>query len=101
MRLLLAALVTLFLFTATAQQPVLYTANADSTQFTLTREGAAHLASLPLKCIYQEYPNKTGHTAIGDSDQVLTPKQLHPTFYGCFDWHSCVHGYWMLTRLIK
>jgi hypothetical protein len=101
MRLLLTALVTLLLFTATAQQPVLYTVSADSTQFSLTREGAAHLASLPLKCIYQEYPNKTGHTASGDSDQVLTPKQLHPTFYGCFDWHSCVHGYWMLTRLLK
>lgn len=101
MRIILTALTFLYLFTARAQQPTFYSANADSTQFFLTREGAAHLASLPLKCIYQEYPNKTGHTASGDSDQVLTPKQLHPAFYGCFDWHSCVHGYWMLARLLQ
>jgi hypothetical protein len=101
MRSLLAALTFLCLFTARAQQPAFYTANADSTQFHLTRDGAAHLASLPLHCINQEYPNKTGHTANGDSDQVLTPKQLHPIFFGCFDWHSSVHGYWMLTRLLK
>jgi hypothetical protein len=84
-----------------SQQPKFFTINADSTAFSLTIEGASHLASLPLKCVYQEYPNKTGHTAAGDSDQVLTPKQLHPAFYGCFDWHSCVHGYWMMARLLK
>ncbi|WP_205511835.1 DUF2891 domain-containing protein [Longitalea arenae] len=100
MRSLLTVLISLCLTTAKAQ-PSLYIINADSTRIQLTPEGAAHLASLPLKCIYQEYPNKTGHTASGDSDQVLTPKQLHPTFYGCFDWHSCVHGYWMLARLLK
>lgn len=101
MRSILAALLLISLFTARAQQPTFYSANADSTQFTLTRAGAGYLASLPLKCINQEYPNKTGHTASSDSDQVLTPKQLHPVFYGCFDWHSSVHGYWMLARLLK
>jgi hypothetical protein len=85
-----------------AQQKIQYfTANADSTQFTLTKEGASHLASLPMKCILQEYPNKINHTAIADSDQVLTPIQQHPSFYGCFDWHSSVHGHWMLVRLLK
>jgi hypothetical protein len=101
MRLLLTAFFSLCLITAKTQQQAHYTISADSTRIQLTPEGAAHLASLPLKCIYQEYPNKTGHTANGDSDQVLTPKQLHPAFYGCFDWHSCVHGYWMLARLLK
>src|SRR5688572_15063255 len=101
MRILLTAFLFMSVFTAHAQQPPFYSISADSTRFTLTLEGATHLASLPLKCIYQEYPNKTGHTATGDSDQVLTPKQLHPSFYGCFDWHSCVHGYWMLARLLK
>jgi hypothetical protein len=85
-----------------AQQKVeFFTSNADSTQFSLTPEGAAHLASLPMKCILQQYPNKINHTAIADSDQMLTPIQQHPSFYGCFDWHSSVHGHWMLVRLLK
>lgn len=84
-----------------AQKKDFITINADSSVITLTVEGAAHLASMPLKCLQQEYPNKTGHTAVSDIDQLLTPKQLHPVFYGCFDWHSSVHGYWMLARLLK
>lgn len=84
-----------------AQQPVLFTVNKDSTKIQLTLEGARHLAGLPMHCIGQEYPNKTSHTTFSDSDNVLTPAQLHPAFYGCFDWHSCVHGFWMLTRLMK
>jgi Protein of unknown function (DUF2891). len=90
-----------FLFFAVSVKAQLFTINADSTAFSLTPKGAAHLAGLPLKCALQEYPNKTSHTANSDSDQVLTPKQLHPAFYGCFDWHSCVHGYWMMARLLK
>ncbi len=67
----------------------------------LTDAGAEHLAELPLRCLHQEYPNKTGHTIESAADATLTPKQLHPAFYGCFDWHSCVHGHWMLVRLLK
>jgi hypothetical protein len=67
----------------------------------LTLEGAEHLAELPLRCLNQEYPNKTSHTIESASDAVMTPKQLHPAFFGCFDWHSCVHGHWMLVRLLK
>jgi hypothetical protein len=67
----------------------------------LTTEGAAHLAELPLRCLHQEYPNKTGHSIEAATDAVLTPRQLHPAFYGCFDWHSSVHGHWMLIRLLK
>jgi hypothetical protein len=62
---------------------------------------ASRLAELPLHCIRQEYPNKTAHTIEGDADVRLTPRQLHPAFYGCFDWHSSVHGHWMLVRLLK
>ncbi|MBY0507416.1 MAG: DUF2891 domain-containing protein [Bryobacteraceae bacterium] len=62
---------------------------------------AARLADLPLHCIRQEYPNKTGHTVESSADATLTPKQLHPAFYGCLDWHSSVHGHWMLVRLLK
>ncbi|BDC49092.1 hypothetical protein F183_A14080 [Bryobacterales bacterium F-183] len=67
----------------------------------LTPEVASRLAELPLHCIQQEYPNKTAHTIEGEPDARLSPRQLHPSFYGCFDWHSSVHGHWMLVRLLK
>ena len=82
-----------------AQVNDLFVIKKDSSGFELTLKGASHLASLPLKCILQEFPNKTNHTSNTDSDHVLLPKQLHPSFYGCFDWHSSVHGHWMLIRL--
>lgn len=84
-----------------AQTSDLFTVRQDSSGFILTEKGASLLAALPLKCIDQEYPNKTSHTSASDSDHVLTPKQMHPAFYGCFDWHSCVHGHWMMIRLLK
>jgi hypothetical protein len=87
--------------TAHAQVPAMFTLKKDSSGFELTMQGASHLASLPLKCIEQQWPNKTSHTSNNDSDHVLLPKELHPAFYGCFDWHSCVHGHWMLVRLLK
>lgn len=86
---------------AGAQVNDLFVMKTDSSSFELTVKGASHLASLPLKCIGQEFPNKTSHTSNSDSDHVLTPQQLHPAFYGCFDWHSSVHGHWMLVRLLK
>lgn len=67
----------------------------------LTDEVAQKLAEKPLNCINQEYPNKTAHVINASADAALTPKQLHPSFYGCFDWHSSVHGHWMLVRLLK
>lgn len=65
----------------------------------MTLQHANELANMPLACIFQEYPNKTGHTASDAADILQTPRQLHPSFYGCFDWHSSVHGHWMLARL--
>lgn len=61
---------------------------------------ANRLSQLPLKCIEIEYPNKLGQTIGSDAD-LLSPKELHPTFYGCFDWHSSVHGHWSLVKLLK
>lgn len=84
-----------------AQDTTLVHIAPDSSGIVLTEAGASHLASLPLKCIQQEYPNKTSHTIVGDGDEKKTPRQLHPAFYGCFDWHSDVHGHWMLVRLLK
>jgi hypothetical protein len=66
----------------------------------LNLEQANRLASLPLKCLQQEYPNKLGQTLV-DSSRLRTPSELHPAFYGCFDWHSSVHGHWMLVKLLK
>ncbi len=61
---------------------------------------ANRLAQLPMNCIQTEYPNKLGHT-IGSSADLKEPKTLHPAFYGCFDWHSSVHGHWSLVSLLK
>lgn len=66
----------------------------------LTLDQANHLASLPIKCLQQEYPNKLGQMLI-DSTEIQNPKKLHPSFYGCFDWHSSVHGHWSLVFLLK
>jgi hypothetical protein len=69
-------------------------------QYRLTIEEANSLAELPLKCIGTEYPNKLNQT-LGDAGEMGSPSELHPAFYGCFDWHSSVHGHWMLIRLLK
>lgn len=63
-------------------------------------EQARTILELPVGCIVQEYPNKLGQT-IGSADDLKTPKELRPIFYGCFDWHSSVHGYWSIVRLLK
>src|SRR4051812_6097436 len=67
---------------------------------TLTKERASAFAKLALKGARKEYPNKTGHVQLDDSD-TKTPRQLHPAFYGCYDWHSAVHGHWMLVRVLR
>jgi hypothetical protein len=66
-----------------------------------TQDTAEKLAGLPLHCITQEFPNKTGHSSDGAADHKLLPSDLHPSFYGCLDWHSSVHGHWMLVKLLK
>ncbi|HVU93609.1 MAG TPA: DUF2891 family protein [Puia sp.] len=69
-------------------------------KYRLTMEGAAHFADLPLRCMQREFPYKTG-VAFPDSTLAVKPREYHPAFYGCFDWHSSVHGHWMLVRLLK
>src|ERR1041385_1602247 len=72
----------------------------NTTDLSLTQSQASHFAQLALKCVRREYPNKLDHT-MNDGDEVRSPKALHPAFYGCFDWHSTVHGHWMLVHLLK
>jgi hypothetical protein len=66
----------------------------------LTNDGAAHFARLAIDCIHKEYPNKLNQVLQGD-EGLQPPATLHPAFYGCFDWHSSVHGHWMLVKLLK
>jgi len=67
---------------------------------TLNQKQAQRLLSLPMHCVDIEYPNKLGQT-IGGKENLQSPKELHPAFYGCFDWHSSVHGHWSLVSLLK
>jgi hypothetical protein len=69
-------------------------------QLSLAQTEASHFAQLALKCIQKEYPNKPDHV-INDRDDVRNPRAMHGAFYGCFDWHSSVHGHWMLVRLLR
>ena len=66
----------------------------------LDEASAARFAQLALDCVHKEYPNKIAHFMTSDADLKL-PRQLTPAFYGCYDWHSSVHGHWLLARVIK
>ncbi len=57
-------------------------------------------ARLALDCVHREYPNKIAHVLHSDAD-ALPPRELTPIFYGCYDWHSAVHGHWLLVRLLR
>jgi hypothetical protein len=70
------------------------------TSFALTPEIASKFAGLALAHVTREYPNKLDHVLRGPGD-VRAPRELHPVFYGSFDWHSCVHGCWLLARLLR
>ncbi|MGZ8869169.1 MAG: DUF2891 domain-containing protein [Thermoanaerobaculia bacterium] len=61
---------------------------------------ASRLATLALDCVHKEYPNKIAHNLSSDAD-VAPPRKLTPAFYGCYDWHSSVHGHWLLARLAR
>lgn len=75
-------------------------AQENRSELTLDLNSANRLAKLPFKCLQQEYPNKLSQL-LWDSTEIQSPKQLHPAFYGCFDWHSSVHGHWSLVFLLK
>jgi len=66
----------------------------------LTAADASRFARNTLDAVRREYPNKLDHVFYGPQD-AQAPSVLHPSFYGCFDWHSAVHGHWMLARLLR
>src|SRR5690606_1337352 len=76
------------------------TATPTKTSIELTEQQAASIFSLPVHCLEIEYPNKLGQV-LGSDEDLKSPKSLRPIFYGCFDWHSSVHGYWSIVELLK
>ena len=66
----------------------------------LTPEIGSQFARLALEHVTREYPNKLDHVLNGVLD-LKEPRDLHPVFYGSFDWHSCVHGYWLLATMLR
>ncbi len=89
MRFIFCALSLLFTMSATAQ---------NTGQFDI--KAAQRFANLALACVHKEYPNHISHTLNSDAD-AAPPRKLTPVFYGCYDWHSSVHGHWLLVRLIR
>lgn len=72
----------------------------DSRVVRLDEELARRIIALPTHCLEVEYPNKLGQV-LGSEEDLKSPKALRPIFYGCFDWHSSVHGYWSIMELLR
>ncbi|HWX95084.1 MAG TPA: DUF2891 domain-containing protein [Terriglobales bacterium] len=89
MKLTFCAVALLFTMSAAAQNKSEFDAKA-----------AERFANLALACVHKEYPNHISHTLNGDAD-AAPPRKLTPAFYGCYDWHSSVHGHWLLVRLVR
>jgi hypothetical protein len=81
-----------------AAAPKSATVNASVSGFDI--QAAERFAKLALACVGKEYPNKISHVLNSDTD-VAPPRKLTPAFYGCYDWHSSVHGHWLLVRLLR
>jgi hypothetical protein len=89
MKLTFCAMVLLFTMSAAAQ---------NKGEFDI--KAAQRFANLALACMHKEYPNHISHTLNSDAD-AGPPRKLTPAFYGCYDWHSSVHGHWLLVRLVR
>jgi len=81
-----------------AQTPDSATADPSAGEF--DAKAAERFAKLALACVHKEYPNKISHVLNSDAD-VAPPRKLTPAFCGCYDWHSSVHGHWLLVRLVR
>ena len=85
---------------ASAAALVLGMACGPATAASLDGPTATRFANLALQCLHQEYPNHISHTLASDAD-ARPPRENNPAFYGCYDWHSNVHGHWLLVRLLR
>src|SRR6266700_2357352 len=100
MRCMITAVFLFPLIVAVAENtaPKFATANPSFGGFDV--HSAERFAKLALTCVEKEYPNKISHVLNSDAD-VAPPRRLTPAFYGCYDWHSSVHGHWLLLRLLR
>ena len=81
-------------------EPIKKDTSIEISKTQLDLDMANQLSQLAFHCIDQEYPNRLGQT-IASPEDLKPPQELRPAFYGCFDWHSAVHGHWTLVRLLK
>ena len=88
------------LFTTLILFPLITFAAENMTAPTFDESAAERFAKLALACVHKEYPNKISHVLNSDAD-VAPPRKLTPAFCGCYDWHSSVHGHWLLVRLVR
>ena len=88
------------ILTSTLLLPLSLAGHAANSSHTLTLTEANKLVSLPLHCVETPYPYKTG-VVLANAADLQEPSAVHPVFYGCFDWHSAVHGYWSLVNLLR
>ncbi len=88
----------LFFYTLLAVPGIVFAADNNSPKFDAA--AAERFAKLALACVAKEYPNHISHVLNSDAD-VAPPRKLTPAFCGCYDWHSSVHGHWLLVRLIR
>jgi len=88
---------SLFATALFAQAPV---ATDEEASPAFDAKAAERFAKLALACVHKEYPNKISHVLNSDAD-VAPPRKLTPAFCGCYDWHSSVHGHWLLVRLLR
>ena len=85
---MIRALLAVLLFATTAEAVGIDAATAE------------RFSKLALACIDREFPNKPEQVMESAADAKV-PREFHPAFFGCYDWHSSVHGHWMLVRLLK
>ena len=94
------AVLILFSVGAFAEEPSAKFATANPSDGGFDEKAAERFANLALACVAKEYPNKISHLLNSDAD-VAPPRKLTPAFCGCYDWHSSIHGHWLLVRLAK
>ncbi|HPR33828.1 MAG TPA: DUF2891 domain-containing protein [Prolixibacteraceae bacterium] len=91
----------LFLFSAFCLLPLQMSAQYPNQMIpSFSDEMASRFGQLAYSCIGNEYPNEISHLLNSEAD-IATPAQLHPAFYGCLNWHSSVHGHWLLVKILQ
>jgi hypothetical protein len=93
-------MLTPFALAAAQNQPSKLRRAAPAAAPEFDQHAAVRFARLALACVHKEYPNKIAHLMNSDAD-VAPPRKLTPAFFGCYDWHSSVHGHWLLARLAR